>query len=581
MDPAWVTELKAWIRADRVELVGSGDSQLIGPLVSREVNSWNQRLGQETYERLLGIRPRVALVNEMAWSQGIIDAYVEAGYESLVMEWNNPRLVHPEWDPEWRFGSVRSASPTGTEVEVVWADAVAFQKFQRVIAGELSIVAYVEWVLAQRAPGGGPARHLFLYANDAEIFDFRPGRYRAEPAAQGAESEWERMAQVLEALQAAGVQFSSPSRVSRIPGLQKNVLLTLNGAKDPVPVKKQPKYNATRWALTGRDDVGINARCFARSRELVACQGSPAAWRELCRAWASDLRTHITPKRWESYIEQLALKPKPAEPVVEPALGIHEIKMDGKEIFIRTDGVKLSLLPRRGLAFERLSFPGHDPKPICGTLPHGHFDDIDWAADFYSGHAVLDIPAHSRVTDLERSEPLVEEGPYSIRISVELGTSLGALKKTVEVFRERVEVFFGFSAWGERMPCSLRAGFITLMADDFDEQLFISCSNGGAEECFALDEDVDHGATVSPLVSAQTAFGATEGRLSIHDQDRGLELSWPNWEVAALPLLTVKTIGGQRFVRVAFSLSEIDETLRPGARLNDFRLTLKPKQLAA
>lgn len=104
LDPEWMAELRERMAQGRVEFVGSGDSQLIGPLVPASVNRWNQRLGQETYQRLLGVRPRVALVNEMAWSQGILDAYVDAGYGALVMEWNNPRRTHPSGAPTGVIG---------------------------------------------------------------------------------------------------------------------------------------------------------------------------------------------------------------------------------------------------------------------------------------------------------------------------------------------------------------------------------------------------------------------------------------------------------------------------------------------
>ena len=57
LDQDWIVELRALIHAGRVEFIGCGDTQLIGPLVPAAVNRWNQRLGQETYERLLGIRP--------------------------------------------------------------------------------------------------------------------------------------------------------------------------------------------------------------------------------------------------------------------------------------------------------------------------------------------------------------------------------------------------------------------------------------------------------------------------------------------------------------------------------------------
>ena len=37
--------------------------------------------------------------------------------------------------------------------------------------------------------------------------------------------------------------------------------LRLESAACPVPVKKQRKYNLSRWAVTGRDDLGVNAAC--------------------------------------------------------------------------------------------------------------------------------------------------------------------------------------------------------------------------------------------------------------------------------------------------------------------------------
>ena len=38
--------------------------------------------------------------------------------------------------------------------------------------------------------------------------------------------------------------------------------LRLESPGQPIPVKKQGKYNVTRWAVTGRDDLGINTSCW-------------------------------------------------------------------------------------------------------------------------------------------------------------------------------------------------------------------------------------------------------------------------------------------------------------------------------
>ena len=78
--------------------------------------------------------------------------------------------------------------------------------------------------------------------------------------------------------------------------------LQLESAACPVPVKKQRKYNLARWAVTGRDNIGINAAC---QRIYTCCASGPSAsdgdWKELCHLWASDFRTHITEKRWKRY----------------------------------------------------------------------------------------------------------------------------------------------------------------------------------------------------------------------------------------------------------------------------------------
>ncbi len=582
LDPEWIMRLRELVGAGRVEFVGSGDSQLIGPLVPASVNAWNQRLGQQAYERMVGQRPTVALVNEMAWSQGVVDAYVAAGYTTLITEWNNPRRVHPEWDDEWRYGIVRTPSPTGAEVDVLWADAVAFQKIQRAVSGELSIDDYADWVMANE---GERPRHLFVYANDAEIFDFRPGRFDAEPPLDASESEWVRMEAILTALHARGLAFTSPAQVVASDAFHTRVSVVLNAAADPIPVKKQPKYNASRWALTGRDDVRLNASCFARARQLEARDASPEDWRELCRAWRSDLRTHLTEGRWANERTRFEIpEAAAAVPPVPRALTLTNVSHGARTLHIETDDVRIALLPRRGLAIEALVFPSVSDRPLCGTIPHGFYDEIDWAADFYTGHAVLDVPAKRRVTDLARVEPEVAVFDDRIEVRARIETELGPLEKCVRVFADSVELSYGFSAWGERVPSSLRAGMVTLLPSEsgaLGDELWTACSNGGAVERFPVQGDFDHGASVSPLVSSRTLFGATDGRLGIDDGHVALELSWPNWRVAALPQMTCRRLGTRRFVRVAFSLAEIDETHRPGASLLDFELALKARRLSA
>ena len=57
-DPGWIARARALLAAGKLELIGSGYSQMIGPLVPARVTRENLRLANEIYQRLLGVRPR-------------------------------------------------------------------------------------------------------------------------------------------------------------------------------------------------------------------------------------------------------------------------------------------------------------------------------------------------------------------------------------------------------------------------------------------------------------------------------------------------------------------------------------------
>ena len=102
------TLFKQLIESGKAELVGSGYAQLIGPLVPARVVAANLKIGNEIYRDLLGIRPTLALVNEQAYSGGLVGHYLDAGYTALLMDWDNPAAAHPEWDAESRYRPQRA-----------------------------------------------------------------------------------------------------------------------------------------------------------------------------------------------------------------------------------------------------------------------------------------------------------------------------------------------------------------------------------------------------------------------------------------------------------------------------------------
>ncbi|MEW6380728.1 MAG: glycoside hydrolase family 57 [bacterium] len=582
-DPAWLDELRHLTVDGPGEFIGSGHAQVIGPLVPPEVNAANLRLGHTTYERLLGHRPQVALVNEQAYSAGLVSHYLDAGYRAIIMEWDNPASCHPEWNAEWRYLPQIAVGQSGCEISLIWNKSIAFQKFQRYAHGDMELDEYLDYL--GRHLGDQP-RAFPLYGNDVEIFDFRPGRYHTESPLVREESEWARLSRLFERLLADGrFQFVRPGKVLELnqqPGAGNR--LHLESPDQPVPVKKQGKYNLTRWAVTGRDDLGINTACW---RIYEALRANPAAsdddWRELCFLWSSDFRTHITEKRWAACQERLArfaarvgavegvrkacvfrgAVPHPSSPCSHPT----RVDQCGRYLVVETDALVLKLNTRRGLAFDGLWFKGVSDHPLIGTLPHGYYDDITLGADFYTGHLVLEAPGQPKVTDLNPVEPMIENSSLWTDITGVVQTPLGAVSKRVRLFLEAPLLDLEYRLdWKATPPGSLRLGHVTLNPAAFERStLFYRTHNGGCEwEQFNLTggRGFDHGKSVSFLVSASQGLGLTAGAVELGDRRQSLRVEVDKAAAALIGLITYRPVGATFFYRLSLSAREIDETRR-------------------
>lgn len=573
IDPPWLERMRALLHAGRLELVGSAHAQCAAPLLPAEVNEWNLRLGRDTYVELLGVAPRVALVCEQVFAPGLVPLFLDAGYEAIVIDWDNAYRSHRDWPLEHRRHP-QLAVGGGREIPALWSESIAFQKFQRHAHGELSLERYLEFV---RDAAGGLGGMFVLYANDAEVFDHRPGRFAAEP--ELTDAEWTRVARCLRALREDGVgEPALPSDALALLGAPSSgQRLVVEAPDQPIPVKKQDKYNVTRWAVTGRDDVGINTRC-GRVYERLRAGGSsePERWAELCELWASDYRTHITESRWHAHLarlERAEQRVEAHEPHVGPSLRPGAdvppgaIERDGSFLELRAAEIALRLNVRRGLAIDALCDRSVDPRPLVGTLEHGYFPTIELGADFYSGHLVQEAAARAKVTDLERVEPAVgvdEQG--RLCALAEIATPLGPIAKAVrlDAASRSVELEWALR-WSELPAGSLRFGYVTLLPEAFDEStLWYAAHNGGR----TLDVHAvrgaafDHGGAVSALVSARQGLGVTEGIAMIGDAERTVRVELDHACARPLGLVSWSPTGERWLLRLAFALTESDDTRR-------------------
>jgi hypothetical protein len=565
-DPAWIDAARDAIASGRIELIGCGYSQMIGPLVPARVTTENLRLGMETYERLLGARPRIALVNEQAYAGGLVGLYRDAGFEALIMDFDNPSAAHPEWDAETAYQPQYAIGPDGREIALLWSNTIAFQQLQRLAHGDTDLETYLRFVRGRRSE---QARTLCLYASDAEIFDFRPGRFKTEEKLAG--GEWARIEAALSGVVAEGASLIAPSAVLDFldaPGAGHR--LVLESATVPVPVKKQRKYNLARWAVTGRDNTGINAAC---QRIYEGMLRGDADWKELCYLWASDFRTHLTEKRWAAYCVQLkAAEAKWSAP--RPSLAVaQDTSHDERHIEITTPALTARLDRRRGLALSSLRFAGHDA-PAIGGLPHGYFDDIALQADWYTGDCVFEAPGEHKLTDLDWCETqIARDVSGDVIVHGLVQTPRGAIEKQMrfcaDAPRVEFDLVFHWQDWGKGV---LRLGHFTLLPDAFDiARLSLATTNGGAVERFALaGQTIDHGAPVSFLVSSSHGLGLTEGWAEIGDGKTNLRIDVDRATAPLLGLLThrpARRAGGAAsvFCQLQLSALELDDTRKPEA----------------
>jgi hypothetical protein len=599
LDQSWVDRFRQMLENKQCELIGSGWTQIIGPLVPYEVNRWNQKLGLEAYQKILGITPKLALVNEMAFSTGMVDVYVEAGYQGIVMDRDNVRLALN------LDNAPLSATPTHAlgcgdwSLSVLWSDSILFQRLQRVVHGDIPVAEYMAYV-KQRADQDDSV--LPIYCNDAEIFDYRPGRFTAESRLHP-EGEWERFKRVCTLLEKdLALGWLSPSEALVIQAVTAHPKIQrLTSASQPIPVKKQAKYNINRWAVTGRDDLWLNTICHQIHQALVQGDIHDDDWRELCELWASDLRTHITVDRWNEMVERAvgisnrlginaALQYKGCK-ISELHNGLSksvlsdrvQIVQDDEGLLwtIKTSHIHLVLNARRGLAIKSLAFKRHNYEPVVGTLPQGYFSSIDLSVDFYSGGVIIEIPGErSRVTDLEWVKPQIRQNGSEILVTSTVSLEHGMLKKVllIDVESERVQLSYDFGQW-QRPLGIVRVGIFTLLPESFSFPLTVSSVNGGQKaELFQLDHVVNHGRAASTLVSSSAAFGATDGRIAISDaKGRSLVMTWNPSVCAAMPMLQHQQHSQDRYLtRLLFSLCELDDTSRIEGRLMPFSVMLAP-----
>lgn len=308
LDPMFLETVKRLWQEGKIEVLGSGYTQAIYPLIPAQANLENLTHGNETYQRLLGKVPTVAYVNEQAYSKGLADLYVEAGYQAIMMDWNNSTKYH-RYSEELQYRPQMLQGSDGKTIRILWNHSIAFQKFQRYVYGEHTLEEFLTYLREKQHPVN--ERAFLLYGSDLEVFDYFPGK---RPPPSNPANAYPRIRELASALAKDSSFFlATPSQVLAYFPEGENV--QLESPEYPVPCKKQDKYNLTRWAVTGREDTRLNTittRLFRSIQDLqffiergMLKSGEERTLRELYRElaflWASDFRTFATADKLDEF----------------------------------------------------------------------------------------------------------------------------------------------------------------------------------------------------------------------------------------------------------------------------------------
>lgn len=614
--PGFLIRLRKLWEEGKVEFIGSGYSQAVFPLIPAEVNRWSLKCANASYRQFLGRVPITALVNEQTYSRGLVDLYHEAGYENIIMDWDNP-YRHNRYPKEYLY-SPQKAAGISKEIKLLWSNSIGVKKFSKYVHGEITEDEYLDYLSDNHRERTN--RVIALYTNNAEVFDYRSWE---GPLKKG---EYVRVKDILSKI-AKDKRFKIVTPTEAIKRFKNKPgafnLLTLESTSTPLVTGVEDTHNPVRWAVSGRDDTHINTVCHRIYENLktiidkgVASSDTIMEFREeLCSLWGSDFRTDTIDEKYIYFWNRLGWLKCETERLLRGAAvkgvatlavvgggtvesvvaedGLPEccrdtnpfkncdcgdnkcarasVSIDENTIEVNTGKVTVEFLKNKGFAIKFLAFPEISEKSLVGTLPYGYYDEIGYREDFFTGHLIHISRDGMRTTDLVKpADYIIEENTDAVLVTLRCDLSIGTLWKTFEVSKNepRLEVRLRMKV-RDLAASSLRSGIFTLNPRAFDrDSLWFETVNGGPapERFFLKGHTVRHDEPVSPTVSATGCLGATEGWVTIGDREKTLEIRTDKTCLYSVPMVKYVELeepaGKDYFFRLLHSVGEIDDTAR-------------------
>ena len=572
LSPKWVKLFKELIKNKKCELVGSGYSQIIGPLVPYEINKNNLKYGNLIYKKILGRKPDIALINEMVFSQSLIELYKNNGYKIIIFDKQN---VDNLTKNNRTINYVRNKNK---EIGVIWADSENFQRFQYYIHGSITPDQYFNYLLTKTKNED----YTCLYSSDAETFNYRTNRYKYERNSNI--DEWKKIFKLLDYLN-NNLGFKQFSIKNLFKHLKKNSedIRNVIAEEKIILVKKQSKYNINRWNVTGLNDNKINSVCFNLFKSNIKQFNKTKNSRNLLEMWSSDYRTHITKDRWKNYEKKIKKFEANIKNFSLEKSGFEykkiDYEIDNNNLSYHNSNLSISINLNKGLSIESLSFAKNNFLNIIGTIQQGKYKDIDYSTDYFSGNLLLEILDEKfRFTDLGDTLPKIRNYKNKLEISNKFDFNFGELEKKVKIYKQKEKITLSQKIKiFKNHYLILRPFHFTFLNSNRKNNLKILVKNGGKEyEGLVLKKDINHLKSKFNLVTSTGGFGATNQKIILEDSKNKLLFSWNKYQNHLTPMIENINIGNKRLSRLIFTVNEIDDTSKKQKINNEFLIDLTP-----
>ncbi len=568
LDKIWIKKFKSLLDNKKCELIGSGFSQVIGPLVPEEITQKNIIFGNQIYKKILNKIPKIGLINEQAFSKSMIKIYNKF-YDAIIIDWINAKANVNEQKIQDDAYPCFLKDDFNNKIKVIWSNSIAFQKFQRFIFDEISFKNFIKYV-----DGSKKNNFCCIYSNDAEVFNFRAKRFGAENKI--ALDEWKKILSVYEYFyykrkKYKFVSFSSLLKVN----IKKSYKVT--NCKNPIIVKKQAKYNINRWAVCGKDNLLLNTYCWQIYKYLKN-KKNEKLWKKLCELWGSDYRTHTTKKKWlhcknqlEKIIKRYKINKKIRNTKYQEIKKIdynNQILRNKNFITFKNKNFLVSFNVKKGLAIENLIDRQVSTQSLLGTIVQGDIKNYGSSSDFFSGNfSILKKRNLLRFSDLSQCNYKIfqkSKNLYLLNAIIKDKESKIIVKKNIliDMIKKIVKIKLDLN----NVPDSIVRLFkMTINPNIFNEkQLAIKTHNGGKNfEHFNINEDLNHGTSienVSNYTSSNSSFGITKEQIIFGDKQKSIIFEIDKSLSSLVAMLEYTKLKQKFFLRLFFSAYESDDT---------------------